>query len=84
LAKSTRYELGGLDRLKNCGHGAFEDLSMIHVVHLVLAILSVLYDDVMTTQCGVARAGPESDEKLVNPQGNLRLIGYACRQVRSA
>ena len=54
MAKFPWYELGGLDRLKNCGHGAFEDLSMI--VHLVLTILSVLYDDVMTAQRGVARA----------------------------
>ena len=47
-------ELGGLDRLKNCRHGAFEDLVMID--HLGLAILSILYDGVKTVHLAAARA----------------------------
>jgi hypothetical protein len=52
--EGTEYELGGVDRLKNCRAGSFEDISRI--VHLVLAILTVLDDGVMTAQRGVARA----------------------------
>ena len=51
------YELAGLDRpnFKNCGGGPVEDLAML--VHLVLAILSVLkaHDGVRTVQRGVVR-----------------------------
>jgi hypothetical protein len=50
--EGTEYELGGVDRLKNCRAGSFEDISMI--VHLVLAILGVLHDGVKTAM------GPKS------------------------
>ena len=47
--RSTKNNL-----LKSCGHGAFENLAML--VHLVLAILSILHDGFKTAQLGVARA----------------------------
>jgi hypothetical protein len=52
---TIEYEVGGLDRLKSCGAGSFEELAMIY--HLILDILSGLH-----AQRGVvcARAGPET------------------------